>query len=72
NQWSTMLAGGTLTGIIGDPGQIDRMYAWGFNRLAANNLPFPTFGAFNGYSTAYNTAYASDGLFSNNYRDLPI
>ncbi|WP_030443797.1 hypothetical protein, partial [Actinoplanes subtropicus] len=33
NQWSTMLAGGTLTGIIGDPGQIDRMYAWGFNRL---------------------------------------
>jgi hypothetical protein len=72
NQWSTMLAGGNLTGIMGDPGQIDRMYQWGFNRLSANSLPFPTFGAFNGYSTAYNTSYSNDGLFSNNYRDLPI
>jgi hypothetical protein len=72
NQWSTMLADGALTGIMGDPGQIDRMYAWGFNRLSANGLPYPTFGAFNGYSTAYNTAYSSDGLFSNNYRDLSI
>jgi hypothetical protein len=72
NQWSTMLMGGALTGLIGDPGQIDRMYQWGFARLAANNLPYPTFGAFTGYSTAYNTAYANDGLYSNNYRDLPI
>lgn len=72
NQWSTMLAGGKLTGIMGDPGQIDRMYQWGFARLSSNGLPFPTFGAFNGYSTAYNTAYASDGLYSNTYRDLPI
>jgi hypothetical protein len=72
NQWSTMLMGGTLSGIVGDPGQIDRMYQWGFNRLAANGLPFPTFGAFNGYSTAYNTSYSSDGLYSTQYRDLPI
>ncbi len=72
NQWSTMLMGGTLNGIIGDPTQIDNMYAMGFARLAANNLPFPTFGAFTGYSTAYNTAYSNDGLYSNNYRDLPI
>ena len=72
NQWSTMLMGGTLTGIIGDPGQIDRMYQTGFARLASNNLPYPTFGAFTGYSTAYNTAYSNDGLYSNNYRDLPI
>jgi len=72
NQWSTMLMGGTLSGLIGDPGQIDRMYQWGFGRLAANGLPYPTFGAFTGYSTAYNTAYASDGLYSNSYRDLPI
>jgi hypothetical protein len=72
NQWSTMLAGGNLTGIMGDPGQIDRMYQWGFDRLAGNGYPFPTFGAFKGYSTAYNTAYASDGLFSDKYRDLPI
>jgi hypothetical protein len=48
------------------------MYQWGFARLAANNLPYPTFGAFTGYSTAYNTAYSNDGLYSNNYRDLPI
>ena len=72
NQWSTMLAGGTLTGIMGDSGQIDRMYAWGFGRLLSRGLPYPTFGAFNGYSTAYNTAYSSDGLYSDNYRDLPI
>lgn len=72
NQWSTMLMGGTLTGTIGDPGQIDTMYQMGFSRLAANGLPYPTFGAFNGYSTAYNTSYSNDGLYSNNYRDLPI
>lgn len=72
NQWSTMLMGGTLSGVVGDPAQADNMYAWGFARLAANGLPYPTFGAFNGYSTAYNTAYASDGLYGTNYRDLPI
>jgi hypothetical protein len=72
DQWSTMLMGGTLTGTIGDPGQIDNMYQMGFSRLAANGLPYPTFGAFTGYSTAYNTSYSNDGLYSNNYRDLPI
>jgi hypothetical protein len=72
NQWSTMLMGGNLTGLIGDPTQTDRLYQWGFNRLASAGLPYPTFGAFNGYSTAYNTAYSSAGLYSTNYRDLPI
>jgi hypothetical protein len=72
NQWSTMLMGGSLTGIMGDPGQIDRMYQMGFSRLSANGLPYPTFGAFNGYSTGYNTSYSNDGLFSTSYRDLPI
>lgn len=72
NQWSTMLMGGTLNGVVGDPAQGDAMYAWGFARLSANGLPYPTFGAFNGYSTAYNTAYASNGLYGSNYRDLPI
>jgi hypothetical protein len=72
NQWSTMLMGGTLNGVVGDPAQGDAMYAWGFARLAANGLPYPTFGAFNGYSTAYNTAYASNGLYGSNYRDLPV
>lgn len=72
NQWSTMLEGGTLSGIAGNPAQGDALYAWGFNRLAANGLPYPTFGAFNGYSTAYNTAYASNGLYGTRYRDLPI
>ena len=56
NQWSTFLEGGTLSGIAGSASQGDALYAFGFARLASNNLPFPTFGAFNGYSTAYNTA----------------
>jgi hypothetical protein len=72
NQWSTMLMGGALSGVAGDPAQADAMYRWGFARLASNGLPYPTFGAFNGYSTAYNTAYASDGLYGTAYRDLPI
>jgi hypothetical protein len=67
-----MLAGGTLNGIAGDPGQADRRYQMGFNRLAAGGLPFPTFGAFNGFSTAYNTAYSSNGLYGTAFRDLPI
>jgi hypothetical protein len=72
NQWSTMLMGGTLTGIAGDPNQGDGRYRFGFARLAANGLPFPTFGAFNGFSTAYNTAYSSNGLYGNAFRDLSI
>lgn len=72
NQFDTLLMGGALNGIIGDPGQIDRMYQWGFARLAAQGYPYPTFGAFNGYSTGYNTFYASDGLYGDKYRDLPI
>jgi hypothetical protein len=72
DQWSTMLMGGTLNGIAGDPGQADRRYQMGFARLAANGLPFPTFGAFNGFSTAYNTAYSTNGLYGTAFRDLPI
>jgi hypothetical protein len=44
----------------------------GFARLAANGLPYPTFGAFNGYSTAYNTSYSNGGLYGSAYRDLPV
>lgn len=71
NQWDVLLSGGAMSGIIGDPGQIDRMYQWGFDRIAGR-IPFPSFGAFPGYTTAYNTAYSDAGLFSNTYRDLPI
>jgi hypothetical protein len=72
NQWDTMLMGGTpLGGIIGDPGQLDRMYSWGFNRLAGS-VPFPSFGAFPGFSTAYNTAYSEGGLYGTQFRDLAI
>jgi len=72
NQWDTMLTGGTpLDGIVGDPGQLDRMYQFGFGRLAAS-VPFPSFGAFPGFSTAYNTAYSEGGLFSTQFRDLAL
>jgi hypothetical protein len=72
NQWSVMLMGGTLNGVLGNPAQIDNMYQFGFARLASHGLPYPTFGAFTGYSTAYNTSYSNDGLYGNSYRDLPI
>jgi hypothetical protein len=72
DQWSTMLQGGALTGIAGSATQGDALYAYGFGRLSSNGLPYPTFGAFNGYSTAYNTAYAINGLYGTQYRDLPI
>ncbi|HET9140168.1 RICIN domain-containing protein [Actinophytocola sp.] len=72
NQWDTMLMGGApLSGIIGDPAQLDRMYQWGFDRLAGR-VPFPSFGAFSGYSTAYNTAYSEGGLYGTAFRDLAI
>jgi hypothetical protein len=72
NQWDTMLMGGTpLSGIIGDPGQLDRMYQWGYDRLAGR-VPFPSMGAFNGYSTGYNTAYSEGGLYGTAFRDLAI
>lgn len=72
NQWDTMLMGGTpLSGIVGDPGQLDRMYTFGFNRLAGK-VPFPSLGAFPGFSTAYNTAYSEGGLFATQFRDLAL
>jgi hypothetical protein len=72
NQWDTMLMGGTpLSGIVGDPGQLDRMYTFGFNRLAGR-VPFPSLGAFPGFSTAYNTAYSEGGLFGTQFRDLAL
>jgi hypothetical protein len=71
NQWDTMLMGGAMSGIIGDPAQLDRMYSWGYGRLAGR-VPFPSMGAFNGYSTGYNTAYAEGGLYGNQFRDLAI
>ena len=72
NQWDTMLMGGTpLSGIIGDGAQLDRMYTWGYGRLAGR-VPFPSMGAFNGFSTGYNTAYAEGGLYGTQFRDLAI
>jgi Ricin-type beta-trefoil lectin domain-like len=71
NQWDVMLMGGVMSGIIGDPGQLDRMYQWGFDRLAGR-VPFPSFGAFSGFSTAYNTAYSEGGLYGTAFRDLAI
>jgi hypothetical protein len=35
-------------------------------------VPYPSFGAYTGYSVALNTAYAAAGLYSDEYRDLPI
>jgi hypothetical protein len=43
----------------------------GFARLQGS-VPYPSFGAYTGYSVALYTAYAAAGLYSDGYRDLPI
>ena len=72
NQWTDMLQGGQLNGILGSASQADNMYQLGFSRLVGTGVPFPSFGAYTGYSVALNTGYSADALFGNQYRDLPI
>lgn len=71
NPWTIFLQGGQLNGILGDPAQTDNLYQMGFARLLGS-VPYPSFGAYTGYSVALNTAYAAAGLYSDEYRDLPI
>ena len=35
-------------------------------------MPYPSFGAYTGYSVALNTGYSAAALYGNAYRDLPI
>ena len=72
NAWSVFLSGGSLDGILGDPSQTDNVYQTGFARLAGTGVPYPSFGAYTGYSVALNTAYSNAALYGNAYRDLPI
>jgi hypothetical protein len=73
NAWDTFLLGGNPNGIVGDPAQVDGLYAWGFGRLNGT-LPYPTMGGYKAgtYSTADNTGYTSGALYGVQYRDLPI
>ncbi len=71
NAWDVYLQGGTLDGVLGDPAQTDNLYQMGFSRLAGS-VPYPSFGAYTGYSVALNTGYAAAALYGNAYRDLPI
>ncbi|HEY1566847.1 MAG TPA: NEW3 domain-containing protein [Solirubrobacteraceae bacterium] len=72
NVWDIFLQGGQLNGILADPSQTDGLYETGFSRLQGTGVPFPSFGAYSGYSVALNTAYAQGALYGNAYRDLPI
>jgi hypothetical protein len=72
NVWDIMLQGGSLDGVLGDPTQTDNLYETGFARLDGTGVPYPSFGAYTGYSVALNTAYAQGALYGNDYRDLPI
>jgi hypothetical protein len=71
NTWDVFLQGGRLNGVLGDPAQTDNLYQMGFARLAGS-VPFPSFGAYSGYSVALNTAYSAAALYGDQYRDLPI
>ncbi|HEX9339145.1 MAG TPA: NEW3 domain-containing protein, partial [Pseudonocardiaceae bacterium] len=71
NVWDIYLQGGQLGGILGDPQQTDNLYQTGYARLAGA-LPFPTLGAYSGYSTAHNTGYTAASLYGSQYRDLPL
>jgi hypothetical protein len=72
NVWDIFLQGGQLNGSLADPSQTDNLYETGFSRLDGTGVPFPSFGAYSGYSVALNTAYAQGALYGNAYRDLPI
>jgi len=72
NAWTVFLQGGQLNGILGDPAQTDNMYELGFARLQGTSAPYPSFGAYTGYSVALNTGYAAAALYGNSFRDLPI
>ncbi|HXR74115.1 NEW3 domain-containing protein [Actinocrinis sp.] len=72
NIWDVMLQGGVLNGILGDPAQTDNLYQTGFARLDGTGVPYPSFGAYNGYSVALNTGYTQGALYGNAHRDLPI
>jgi hypothetical protein len=72
NVWDITLQGGTLNGVLGDPDQTDSLYQAGFARLAGTGVPYPSFGAYTGYSVALNTAYSQGALYGNAYRDLPV
>jgi hypothetical protein len=71
NTWNIFLQGGQLNGILGDPAQTDNLYQMGFARLQGS-VPYPSFGAYTGYSVALNTAYSAAALYGDQYRDLPI
>jgi len=71
NAWDIYLQGGTLNGVLGDPAQTDNLYQMGFSRLAGS-VPYPSFGAYTGYSVALNTGYSAAALYGGAYRDLPI
>ena len=71
NTWNIFLQGGQLNGILGDPAQTDNLYQMGFSRLQGS-VPFPSFGAYTGYSVALNTGYSAAALYGNAFRSLPI
>ena len=71
NAWDVYLQGGALNGALGDPAQTDNLYQMGFSRLAGS-VPYPSFGAYTGYSVALNTGYSAAALYGSAYRDLPI
>jgi hypothetical protein len=72
NPWDITLQGGTLNGILGDPAQTDNLYRMGFARLDGTGVPYPSFGAYTGYSVALNTGYSAAALYGDAHRDLPI
>jgi hypothetical protein len=74
--WNAAQLGATVTAPGGGSmaSLIDKTLSYGFGR-AAGLLPANTFGGYPGegfYSTAYNAAYGSWGLASDNYRDEGI
>lgn len=69
--WDILMLGGNLSGLIGSSTQVDNTYDFGYGRLKGV-LPYPTCGAFTGFSTAYNTTYAQSSFLGTKYRDLAL
>ncbi len=72
--WNTYLAGGEYEGLLKN--SVDNTFKWGLDKQAKEGFKPHNFGTWvsygGGVASAYNSAFAISGLFSENYRQETI